>query len=214
MIINIAHTKGGVGKTTIAVNLALTMGANLFDMDTQHSSYEFSLISETPKPIHFWTDIEMAAELIQQYHDDPKKHLIVDSGGYDSRTSREFMMNSNIIVTPLTVSQFEFLGLQNFDNLVIHGIRKANPKIKAFALLNNINYFDQSDADQLEEIILQNLPDYKVLKTRIGYRKSFKQATAVGKSVVEYQKNSAAAKEIIALAKEIEGICEAISKEK
>ena len=34
MIINVAHTKGGVGKTTIAVNLAIEMKSDLFDLLT------------------------------------------------------------------------------------------------------------------------------------------------------------------------------------
>ena len=41
MIINVAHTKGGVGKTTIAVNLAIEMNSDLFDLDNQNSSYNF-----------------------------------------------------------------------------------------------------------------------------------------------------------------------------
>lgn len=214
MIINVAHTKGGVGKTTIAVNLALTMGANLFDLDTQNSSYEFSLLSDEPKKIKFWKDLDMEESLIRLYHDNPTDHLIVDSGGYDSKTSRNFLINSNIILTPLTVSQFEFLGLQNFDQSVVHGIREKHPEIRAYALLNNINHFDQSDADNLEQVILDQLPDYRVLKTRIGYRKSFKQATSIGKSVVEFQKSSPAAREILALTKEVLGICKEISEGK
>lgn len=54
MIINVAHTKGGVGKTTIAVNLAIEMHADLFDLDNQNSSYNFSLLNDDiQRPIHF-----------------------------------------------------------------------------------------------------------------------------------------------------------------
>ena len=39
MIINIAHTKGGVGKSTLATNLAVEMNCPILDLDMQKSSY-------------------------------------------------------------------------------------------------------------------------------------------------------------------------------
>ena len=78
MIINVAHTKGGVGKTTIAVNLAIEMHADLFDLDNQNSSYNFSLLNEDiQRPIHFWKDRNLLKEIIETYKDKPDKHIII-----------------------------------------------------------------------------------------------------------------------------------------
>ena len=71
MIINVAHTKGGVGKTTIAVNLAIEMKSDLFDLDNQNSSYNFSLLSDINRPIHFWKDRNMLKDIIKTYRDNP-----------------------------------------------------------------------------------------------------------------------------------------------
>ena len=41
MIINVAHTKGGVGKTMIATNLSIAFIAPILDLDIQQSSNRF-----------------------------------------------------------------------------------------------------------------------------------------------------------------------------
>ena len=44
MIITVAHQKGGVGKSTVATNLAVEMGTPSIDLDSQHSCYLFSVL--------------------------------------------------------------------------------------------------------------------------------------------------------------------------
>lgn len=214
MIINVAHTKGGVGKTTIAVNLAIEMNSDLFDLDNQNSSYNFSLLSDIPRSIHFWKDREMLKKIIQVYRDNPDKHIIIDSGGYDSNISREIILNSNIIITPITVSQTEVDGLQKFYIENVEIALQANPDIRPYILLNRINHYDKKDAEDLITFIKSAVPDYKVLKTSLGARKDYKKAFSEGKSVVEYVRTSPASKEILSLKKEIEQIIKTIAKEK
>lgn len=214
MIINVAHTKGGVGKTTIAVNLAIEMNSDLFDLDNQNSSYNFSLLSDIPRSIHFWKDREMLKKIIQVYRDNPDKHIIIDSGGYDSNISREIILNSNIIITPITVSQTEVDGLQKFYIENVEIALQANPDIRPYILLNRISHYDKKDAEDLITFIKSAVPDYKVLKTSLGARKDYKKAFSEGKSVVEYVRTSPASKEILSLKKEIEQIIKTIAKEK
>lgn len=42
MILTVAHQKGGTGKSTLATNLAVELGAELLDLDKQHSSIIFN----------------------------------------------------------------------------------------------------------------------------------------------------------------------------
>lgn len=214
MIINVAHTKGGVGKTTIAVNLAIEMNSDLFDLDNQNSSYNFSLLSNIDRPINFWKDRDMLKDIIKTYRNNPKKNIIIDSGGYDSNVSREIILNSNLIITPITVSQTEVDGLQKFYSENVEIALKSNPYIKPYILLNRINYYDQKDAEDLITFIKSEIPDYKVLSTALGARKDFKKAFSEGKSVVEYNKSSPASQEITGLVEEIYTIIQNIKEKK
>lgn len=206
MIINVAHTKGGVGKTTIAVNLAIEMKADLFDLDNQNSSYNFSLIAPRERATHFIKDRSLLKKIIRTYKDNPDKNIVIDSGGYDSDVSREIILNSNIIITPITVSQTEIDGLLKFNSENVEVALQNNPNINPYILLNKISHYDLKDAEDLTEFIHQAIPDYKILKSRLGSRKDYKKAFSEGKSVTEYSKSSAAAKEIKALANEIKEI--------
>ena len=42
MIINVAHTKGGVGKSTLATNLAVELTLPILALDMQSSSFFFN----------------------------------------------------------------------------------------------------------------------------------------------------------------------------
>lgn len=206
MIINVAHTKGGVGKTTIAVNLAIGMNADLFDLDNQNSSYNFSLLSDIERDIHFWKDRSLLKEIIKTYKDDKDRHIIIDSGGYDSNVSREIILNSNLIITPITVSQTEVDGLQKFNTENVEVALNSNPMIKPYILLNKISHYDKKDAEDLIEFIHQQVTDYNVLHTMLGARKDYKKAFSEGKSVTEYNRSGPAAKEMKELVNEIHEI--------
>ena len=82
MIINIAHTKGGVGKSTLATNLVVEMNCPILDLDMQKSSYFFNELRELPKLTIFKAKTRDELKLLEPYAGDKKKHIIVDSGGY------------------------------------------------------------------------------------------------------------------------------------
>ena len=57
MIINIAHQKGGVGKSTLAINLGIEMKADILDLDNQNSVLLFNKMRERNgyKPLSCFT---------------------------------------------------------------------------------------------------------------------------------------------------------------
>lgn len=204
MIINIAHTKGGVGKSTIATNLAIEMHADLLDLDTQNSSIGFSLIGPK-RDIRFIKGQgldDAALQALSAYKCSKENHLIVDSGGYDSNEIRRMLVIADMIITPVAVSQVELMGLKNFDKLV-HVAKNLSPDLKAYVLFNRVTRFQKDDLEAFKTYIHTSLTDYKVLDTEIGDRKAFKDAFAAGLSVCELKANSLAAQEINSLVKEI-----------
>lgn len=204
MIIDIAHTKGGVGKSTIATNLAIEMNADILDLDTQNSSIRFSQLGPQRK-IKFIRGQDLQQSdlgFLSKYKGIAGKNLIIDSGGYDSDIVRLLLINSDMIITPVAVSQVELMGLQNFDK-VIHAARQVTENINAYVLFNRVTRFQQSDLKLFKQYILNDITDYKILNTQIGDRKAYKDAFAAGLSVCELDKKSKAADEINSLVSEI-----------
>lgn len=204
MIINIAHTKGGVGKSTIATNLAVEMKLPLLDLDMQRSSYFFNELRKEHLPgIEVYTvDTEEDLELLDQYAENSKSHIIVDSGGMDNNFNRLVLLMSDIIITPVGASQVELLGLDHFYEI----LAQANlDPAKEYVLLNSINFRSAKELKLLEEVIHKDF-EKQLMKSIIGHRKLFKDAFAEGKSVVEKSKSSQASEEIQVLVKELKSI--------
>lgn len=204
MIIDVAHTKGGVGKSTIATNLAVEMHADLLDLDTQNSSIGFSQLGPK-RSIQFIRGQDLKTpdlDFVDTYKGSTEKNLIIDSGGYDSDIVRLLLINSDLIITPVAASQVELMGLQNFDK-VIHAAKQVTDNINAYVLFNRVTRFQKNDLTLFKEYILSDITDYKILDTQIGDRKAYKDAFAAGVSVCELDKKSKAADEIRCLVSEI-----------
>ena len=205
MIIDVAHTKGGVGKSTIATNLAVEMHADLLDLDTQNSSIGFSMLGPE-RNIQFirGQNIQKSdLNFLDAYKGSKEKNLIIDSGGYDSDIVRLLLINSDLIITPVAISQVELMGLQNFDK-VIHAAKAVSDNINAYVLFNRVTRFQQNDLALFRNYILHDITDYKILDTQIGDRKAYKDAFAKGLSVCELDKRSKATDEIRNLVSEIQ----------
>lgn len=208
MIINIAHTKGGVGKTTIAVNLAILLNADLLDLDMQNSSIKFSTLGPK-RDIRFMKGQNLAKADLQRladiYQGSKEQHLVVDSGGYDSDTIRYMLAFADLVITPLAPSQVELFGLQEFDGIV-KKVKEVVPDLKSYILFDRVTQFQTADIEALRGYLQQTMPEFGLLKTTLGSRKAFGDAYAKGLSVNEFQPASKAASEMNALVDEIKEI--------
>lgn len=204
MIINIAHTKGGVGKSTLATNLAVELKLPILDLDMQRSSIFFNQIRKDagfPEMQVFYAQSDKEMQFLEEYKSNRKKHIIVDSGGMDNNLHRLAILYADIILTPIGLSQIELLGLQNFYSI----LEEANDNsilAKEYVILNQVNSRSKKEIDGIKELIKKEF-GLKVLNSMISSRKIFKDAFSEGKSVVEKQSKSASAEEINSLCEEI-----------
>ena len=126
--------------------------------------------------------------------------LVVDAGGYDSDINRVAITGADIVITPVSDSGIELVGLLAFRG-ILRDIRNHRPDLTAKILLNKIH--TRAGSSSLNEIFdfVDNNPEFErlnsILRDRIDYKRSFD----AGKSVVEF--NSKAAEEIKDLIKEI-----------
>lgn len=207
MIINIAHTKGGVGKSTLATNLAVELTLPILDLDMQRSSFFFNKIRKDagfPEMQVFYAQSDEEMQFLEEYKGNRKKHIIVDSGGMDNNLHRLAILYADVILTPIGLSQIELLGLQNFYSI----LEEANDNsilAKEYIILNQVNSRSKKEIEGIKELIHKEF-GLKILNSMISSRKIFKDAFSEGKSVVEKQSKSTSAEEINSLCDEIKKI--------
>ena len=211
MIIVVSHQKGGVGKSTIAWNLATVLQekyrVELVDLDIQRTlTYANEIRKQhqnlTPLTIrHFNTP----KDLKKYIQGDSKERLsIIDVGGFDSSMNRLALVLADIIITPVSDKSFELLGIKTFEKIISQLDELVEHDIKVKVLLNNLNP-QKSKLDGLKTFI-EKSPYFELLETVLRNRSDYDKSAGEGKNVIEYKAESKASKEIKKLTKEIRKI--------
>jgi len=208
-IITIAHQKGGVGKSTIALNLAVELNKKynlkVIDLDYQKS---ITIFNETRKEkklkplniIHIETQKELI-DLLKKNND----LILIDSGGFDSDLNRIAIIGADLIITPVSSNLIEIYGLEAFKK-ILQELKEVEPEIKSYVLLNNIDPKATKSVEELKKYIKNNNEYFDLLDTILRRRADFARSFEVGKSVTEIDKKSKASKELKQLLKDIEKI--------
>ena len=193
MIFTIGNTKGGVGKSTLAVNLAITMATRgrsvwLVDGDRQGtSSMAMGIRADNGKlPLihcsHLPDEKELNAALVAEAAQ--FDCVIVDAGGRDSAALRVALVHSAVVVVPFAPRSLDMWALSDMCRLVDLA-RAANPALKACAVLSGADAAGRDNQDAADA--LDNFPQLDYLPTPIRRRKSVANAIGHGLSVLEAQ---------------------------
>ena len=211
MIVLFGHQKGGVGKSTVSINVAYQLQKKykdlvLLDLDSQNSAILFNQLrmSENLPTIKCVkeSDIDFS-NFINEYSGNKENLLIIDSGGYDSNVNRAALIKADIIITPVGISQIEIFGLQKFRKILKEASEALDVKIKTNVLLNNVDSRSKNKLRDLREYIKENNKYFNLLDSVIHTRADYKNSYGDGLTVKELNKKGTAAQEIKQLTKEI-----------
>ena len=211
MIVLFSHQKGGVGKSTIAINFAYQIqkkykDITILDLDSQHSAILFNQLRMSEKLLTIkcvtQNDINLG-KFLSHYKADKSNLLIIDSGGYDSDINRTALIKADIIITPVGISQIEIFGLQKFAKILKDASEVLDTKIKTNVLLNNVDSRSKSKLKDLKKYIRTKPNYFNLLNTTLYSRADYKNSYGDGLTVKEYNKKGQAQEEIKEFTKEI-----------
>ena len=205
MIITVAHTKGGVGKSLIAWNLAIAMKARVVDLDFQQTLLFANSIREQSghKPINveYFNTLESFYEFYENLDDN--ESMIIDVGGFDSDLTRMALYVADIIITPASDRLTELAGLMKFKEIINEVSENTESNLVSHILINNISP-NARDFSIILDFVDEN-SNFRMMESIIHQRADYYKCLAEGKSVVEL-KNSKAKIEIQNLIKEIQKV--------
>jgi len=168
-IITIAHQKGGVGKSTLAINLALCfqdqLSVALVDTDLQGSLYHIR--EDFPELVVIGAD--QLADIEKLAYD----LIIVDTPPYLSGKLPELFQHSDFILIPTKAGFFDVMAIRSTLALIKEAQRKV-PHIKAGIVLNMVKPRSGITKDVAE--LLQSM-DTPLLKTRVHDRVSIARSS-------------------------------------
>ena len=218
MIIVVGGIKGGIGKTTIAINFAVMLSQNgqdvlLIDADDQSSSTAITAWREETYEngagyaLARLTGKTLATQV--QRHAEKYDHVVIDVGGRDTSSQRGALVGrdtssqrgalvvADIYMVPFPPKSLDVDTLDQVETLV--NLAKAvNPDLRAVSFLNKA-YPRNRDNDAAADL-LRDSAEIDYLDTRICDRKAVSDAISEGRGVIEYRpRNPKAIAEITAL---------------
>lgn len=207
-VITVAHTKGGPGKTTLALQLAFGLAYAghavwLVDGDDQQTALKAASNRDEPIPAAGYPDGNtLKAQIRAQAA--RYDYTVIDTGGRASTALRAALLVADVLLVPFKPAAFELWA----HDEVIAEIDAANEyreaPIDARAVINCADPVRTSpDNTDCRAQILET-GRYRLLETQIVDRKAIGRASALGLYVGEYKPRDAeAASEIDALINEL-----------
>ena len=203
-VITISQQKGGTGKTTLAVHLAIAfikyhgLKVAIIDTDPQGSLGKWFMIREERKVSNENLTFKTASLWGAQYESKTLKNdhdvVIIDTPPKIESDARPSIEAADLVLIPMAASHLDFWA----TGAIVDIAKKANKKI-----LVQINRSSQrSKLINKTNDFIKSL-DLSSTKTIIGNRQIYTSSMGEGKTAVEKQKKGSAVEEIKNLSDQI-----------
>lgn len=193
MIITIGNTKGGVGKTTLAVQIAIARALTgrdvwLIDGDRQGTAAAaIAARTESKREPGIacaqYADGPALRGQVQQQRD-KWQDIIIDAGGRDSTALRAALVLSDVLLVPFAPRSYDVWALEDMAALVDEA-RSVRDGLQCYAILNQADPGERSTDNAEAAEAVAEISQFEYLPIPIRRRKAFSNASGAGLSVSE-----------------------------
>jgi chromosome partitioning protein len=194
-VLSIISQKGGAGKTTIAIHLAVAALMNkkkavILDMDPQASAASWADVRQEEDP----AIVSIQSQRLEQNLAACKKQkvdlVIIDTAPHSEKDALLAARNSDLILIPCRPAILDLKAITQTIDLA------KLAKKKAFVVLNAIPPRGTLSKDA--EKALNNM-GVNVCKTKLGQRAAFIHSLTQGETALEYDPKGKSSMEVLSL---------------
>ena len=127
MLIAVANTKGGQGKTTLACSLADFLKAELFDANPENGDADaWAGLTGRQCRLIYPDDLALLEAAAKG-----KGWAVVDCPPWDGQETRAALALSKVVIVPVAAGYQDLRGLARMSGLIREAREQANPKLRA-----------------------------------------------------------------------------------